>query len=48
MQVCSSGALEPLLQLLHSAHPQVVKNATWMLMVCAQCLQVAEEACRLG
>lgn len=47
-QVCSNGGLEPVLQLLRSSHDVVLKNAIWMLMICAQCSQVAEEACKLG
>ena len=45
--MCSSGGLGPLLQLLQSSNREVVRKAIWMLMVCAQCPQVAEEACRL-
>ena len=47
-KVCSSGGVEPLLKLLHSSNEEVMKNALWLLMICAQSPQVSEEACRLG
>ena len=47
LQIYTNGGIKPLLQLLQSSSKEVLKNAVWALMVCAQSPQLAEEAGRL-